>query len=109
MKIDGKKVTRGNEVEVRGLPEGAVFSADGRYLYVGNFIDQDIIDPAGRRRHAWSTPAARWSCQATRRRCAAPRAEPRGRRPQRAACAGGSPDRRSPGHSSAQTRAMRPR
>jgi DNA-binding beta-propeller fold protein YncE len=42
LKIDGKKVTRGNEVDVRGLPEGAVFSADGRYLYVGNFIDQDI-------------------------------------------------------------------
>jgi DNA-binding beta-propeller fold protein YncE len=42
LKIDGKKVTRTNEVEVRGLPEGAVFSADGRFLYVGNFIDQDI-------------------------------------------------------------------
>jgi DNA-binding beta-propeller fold protein YncE len=42
LKIDGKKVTRGNEVEVRGLPEGAVFSSDGRYLYVGNYIDRDI-------------------------------------------------------------------
>ena len=42
LRIDGKKVTRGNEVEVRGLPEGAVWSADGKYLYVGNFIDQDI-------------------------------------------------------------------
>jgi len=42
LKIDGKKVTRGNEVVVHGLPEGAVFSADGKYLYVGNFIDQDI-------------------------------------------------------------------
>lgn len=42
LKIEGKKVTRTNEVEVRGLPEGAVFSADGKYLYVGNFIDQDI-------------------------------------------------------------------
>jgi len=42
LRIDGKKVTRTNEVEVRGLPEGAVFSADGKYLYVGNFIDQDI-------------------------------------------------------------------
>jgi DNA-binding beta-propeller fold protein YncE len=42
LKIDGKKVTRGNEVEVRGLPEGAVFSNDGRYLYVGNYIDRDI-------------------------------------------------------------------
>jgi len=42
LKIDGKKVTRGNEVEVRGLPEGAVFSSDGRYLYVGNYIDRDV-------------------------------------------------------------------
>ncbi len=42
LKIDGKKVTRGNEVEVRGLPEGVVFSGDGRYIYVGNFIDQDV-------------------------------------------------------------------
>jgi DNA-binding beta-propeller fold protein YncE len=42
LKIDGKKVTRSNEVEVRGLPEGVVFSEDGRYIYVGNFIDQDI-------------------------------------------------------------------
>ena len=42
LKIDGKKVTRSNEVEVRGLPEGAVFSNDGRYIYVGNYLDRDI-------------------------------------------------------------------
>jgi DNA-binding beta-propeller fold protein YncE len=42
LKIDGKRVTRGNEVEVRGLPEGVVFSQDGRYIYVGNFMDQDV-------------------------------------------------------------------
>jgi DNA-binding beta-propeller fold protein YncE len=42
LKIDGKKVTRANEVEVRGLPEGVVFSDDGRFIYVGNFLDQDI-------------------------------------------------------------------
>ena len=42
MKIDGKKVTRTNEIEVRGLPEGAVFSDDGKYLYVGNFLDSDV-------------------------------------------------------------------
>jgi DNA-binding beta-propeller fold protein YncE len=42
LRIDGKKVSVSNEVEVRGLPEGAVFSQDGRYLYVGNFIDEDI-------------------------------------------------------------------
>jgi DNA-binding beta-propeller fold protein YncE len=42
MRIDGKKVTRTNEIVVGGLPEGVVFSDDGRYLYVGNFITQDI-------------------------------------------------------------------
>jgi DNA-binding beta-propeller fold protein YncE len=42
MRIDGKKVTKTNEIEVGGLPEGVVFSDDGRYLYVGNFITQDI-------------------------------------------------------------------
>jgi DNA-binding beta-propeller fold protein YncE len=42
LKIDGKKVTRTNEVEVRSLPEGVVFSNDGRYVYVGNYLDRDI-------------------------------------------------------------------
>ena len=42
LKIDGKKVSKVGEVEVRGLPEGAVFSPDGRWLYVGNFIDSDL-------------------------------------------------------------------
>ncbi len=42
LKIDGKKVTKVGEVEVRGLPEGAVFSPDGKYLYVGNFLDRDV-------------------------------------------------------------------
>jgi DNA-binding beta-propeller fold protein YncE len=42
LKIDGKKVTRSNEIEVRGLPEGAVFSDDSKYLYVGNFLDGDV-------------------------------------------------------------------
>jgi hypothetical protein len=38
---DGKHVTRVGEANVGALPEGAVFSADGSYLYVGNFIDSD--------------------------------------------------------------------
>jgi DNA-binding beta-propeller fold protein YncE len=42
LKIDDKKVTKIGEVEVRGLPEGVVFSPDGKYLYVGNFLDQDV-------------------------------------------------------------------
>jgi hypothetical protein len=61
-KIDGK-VTRTNGSWLRGLPEGAVFSADSRYLYIGNYIDQDIsilrVEAIN-----WSTPAsqsAAWS------------------------------------------------
>lgn len=42
LRIDGKKVTLGEEVAVGRLPEGAVFSRDGGYLYVGNFIDGDV-------------------------------------------------------------------
>lgn len=42
LKLDGKKVTKVGEVEVRGLPEGAVFGPDGKYLYVGNFLDSDV-------------------------------------------------------------------
>ena len=42
LKIDGKEVTKAGEVEVGRLPEGAVFSPDGGYLYVGNYLDNDI-------------------------------------------------------------------
>jgi DNA-binding beta-propeller fold protein YncE len=42
LKIDGKKVTKVGEVEVGGLPEGVVWSPDGTYLYVGNFMDRDV-------------------------------------------------------------------
>jgi YVTN family beta-propeller protein len=42
LKIDGKKVMKVGEVEVGGVPEGAVFSPDGKYLYVGNFNDNDV-------------------------------------------------------------------
>ena len=42
LKIDGKKVTKVGEVEVGGLPEGAVFSSDGKYLYVGNYMNDDV-------------------------------------------------------------------
>ena len=42
LKIDGKKVTKIDEVEVRGLPQAIAWSADGKYLYVGNFLDSDM-------------------------------------------------------------------
>ena len=42
LSIDGKKVTRAGEAPVGLLPEGGAFSADGSYLYIGNFIDSDL-------------------------------------------------------------------
>jgi DNA-binding beta-propeller fold protein YncE len=42
LRIDGKKVMRVGEVTVGALPEGAVFSADGSHIYVGNFMDSDL-------------------------------------------------------------------
>ncbi|HZS85273.1 MAG TPA: YncE family protein [Stellaceae bacterium] len=42
LRISGKKVTKVSEVEVGGLAEGIGFSPDGKYLYVGNFLDGDM-------------------------------------------------------------------
>ena len=42
LKIDGKNVMPLGERLVGVFPEGGAFSADGGYLYVGNFIDQDL-------------------------------------------------------------------
>jgi DNA-binding beta-propeller fold protein YncE len=42
LKIDGKQLTKTGEATVGALPEGGSFSADGSYLYIGNFIDQDM-------------------------------------------------------------------
>jgi DNA-binding beta-propeller fold protein YncE len=40
--VNGTKLTRTGEVLVGGLPEGAGFSPDGKYLYVGNYVERDI-------------------------------------------------------------------
>ncbi len=42
LKIEGKKVTKTGEVAVGAVPEGAVFSPDGKWLYVGNYADKNI-------------------------------------------------------------------
>jgi DNA-binding beta-propeller fold protein YncE len=42
LKIEDKEVSLVAEIPVGTFPEGAVFSADGAYLYVGNFIDQNL-------------------------------------------------------------------
>jgi 6-phosphogluconolactonase (cycloisomerase 2 family) len=40
--VNGKKVTRLNDVDVGALPEAVAFTPDGRYIYVGNYIDRDF-------------------------------------------------------------------
>jgi DNA-binding beta-propeller fold protein YncE len=42
LSISGKKVAKIGDVEVGGLPEGAAFTPDGNYLYVGNYLDEDL-------------------------------------------------------------------
>jgi DNA-binding beta-propeller fold protein YncE len=42
LKIDGKKVTKTQDIEVGGLPEAAMFTPDGKYLLVGNYITEDF-------------------------------------------------------------------
>jgi DNA-binding beta-propeller fold protein YncE len=42
LKIDGKKVTKTQDIEVGGLPEAVVFTPDGKYLLAGNYLDQDF-------------------------------------------------------------------
>ena len=42
LKVVGTKVTRLGYVDAGRLPEGAAFSPDGNWLYVGNYVDKDI-------------------------------------------------------------------
>lgn len=42
LKIEGKKVRAVSRANVGGLAEGATFSPDGKYLYVGNYMDRDM-------------------------------------------------------------------
>jgi DNA-binding beta-propeller fold protein YncE len=47
-KIEGKKVRKVSQTDAGGLAEGIAFSADGDYLYVGNFLDGDVTILRGR-------------------------------------------------------------
>jgi DNA-binding beta-propeller fold protein YncE len=40
LRIDGKKLTKTQDVVVGGLPEAAVFTPDGKYVLVGNYLDK---------------------------------------------------------------------
>jgi DNA-binding beta-propeller fold protein YncE len=40
--IDGKKVTKTQDIEVGGLPEAVAFTPDGKYILAGNFMTEDF-------------------------------------------------------------------
>jgi DNA-binding beta-propeller fold protein YncE len=42
LKIEGKKVTKTQDIEVGGLPEAVAFTPDGKYILAGNFLTQDF-------------------------------------------------------------------
>jgi DNA-binding beta-propeller fold protein YncE len=42
LKIDGKKVTKTQDIEVGGLPEAVMFTTDGKYILAGNYLTQDF-------------------------------------------------------------------
>jgi DNA-binding beta-propeller fold protein YncE len=42
LRIDGQKVTAIKTLDVGRVPEAVAFSPDGRYIYVGNYTDQDF-------------------------------------------------------------------
>ena len=42
LKIDGKKVTKTQDIEVGGLPEAVMFTPDGKYILVGNYMTEDF-------------------------------------------------------------------
>jgi DNA-binding beta-propeller fold protein YncE len=42
LKIEGKTVRKVGQLDVGGLAEGAAFSPDGRFLFVGNFVNGNM-------------------------------------------------------------------
>jgi DNA-binding beta-propeller fold protein YncE len=40
--INGKKVTKTQDIEIGGLPEAVLFTPDGKYILAGNYMDQDF-------------------------------------------------------------------
>jgi len=42
LKIDGKKITKTQDIEVGGLPEAVAFTPDGKYILAGNFLTEDF-------------------------------------------------------------------
>jgi DNA-binding beta-propeller fold protein YncE len=42
LKIDGKKVSKTQDIDLGGLPEAVLFTPDGKYILAGNYMTQDF-------------------------------------------------------------------
>ena len=42
LQVNGKRVNRLNDIEVGTLPEAVCITPDGRYIFVGNYMDRDF-------------------------------------------------------------------
>ncbi len=42
LRVNGDKVTKLKDIKVGALPEAVCFTPDGRYIYVGNYMDKDF-------------------------------------------------------------------
>ena len=42
LKLDGKKVTKTQDIELGGLPEAIMFTPDGKYILAGNYMTDDF-------------------------------------------------------------------
>ena len=42
LKIDGKKVTKTQDIDLGGLPEAVLFTPDGKYILAGNYMTEDF-------------------------------------------------------------------
>jgi DNA-binding beta-propeller fold protein YncE len=73
LRIQGQKVTAIKTIDVGRVPEAVAFAPDGRYIYVGNFTDQDfsilkvngtnVVDTGKRFKVAGHPASARMSTQ----------------------------------------------
>jgi DNA-binding beta-propeller fold protein YncE len=76
LKIDGKKVTKSQDVELGGLPEAVLFTPDGKYILAGNYMTDDfsilkvsggkVTDTASASRCPGTPPRRAWGTERRR-------------------------------------------
>ena len=66
LRIDGKKLRRIKSIEVGGLPEAVVFTPDGKYALIGNYLDKTFSILKVRGTNVTDT-GKKFTCQVIRR------------------------------------------